>query len=298
MTDDPYADILGERTGTFRDALQEAVARRGGVMDPDGRTAAMPSGAAYNFDNLARAVPETATREEIIDGVEGFLGGLQESPDVRDYSWEELKPRLRTRLSANVEPQSREGLMKPLAEDLMQTLNVDFPSAVLTLTDPATLADLGVDLDRAMHIALINTAAELSQVDIDVRLIDERVWALSSSSFFTSGLVILLDEALPVLLDREFDLDDGLLIAVPNRHVVLVSFFDGPGTFVEAIRTMITLTDRLLQTQPGGISASVYYSDRHGFERVAYSANDEEGKRAIVVVPSQRLQARMEAGEI
>jgi hypothetical protein len=295
---DPYADILGTRTEAFRQALLDEVAARGGVMDPDGRSAAMRDGAGYNFDNLARAVPPEATDEEIAGGIRAFLGGLQEAPDVRDYDWEGLKLRLRTRLSARVSTQGDGALTKPLAEDLMQTLNVDFPESVVTLTDSSSLESLGVAPEHAMHVALLNTAAELSQTHIEVQHIEGHVWALSSESFFTTALVVLLDEALPVLLERDFDLGQGLLIAVPNRHVVLVGFLDGPLALVEGVKTMTTVAGRLLQTQPGGISSSVYYSDQEGFQRIAYLSTDEQGQPAVVIVPPDRVLGRMESGEI
>lgn len=295
---DPYFEILGPRTETFREALQNEVAERGGVMDPDGRSAAMRDGAAYNFDNLARAVPPEAGKQEIVDGIRAFLGGLQEAPDVRDYSWEDLKLRLRTRLSGRVSLQGDGALTKPLAEDLMQTLNVDFPDSVVTLTDSSSLEKLGVDFDHAMHVALLNTAAELSQAHIEVQHIEGHVWALSSESFFTTGLVILLDEALPVLLERDLDLSEGLLIGAPNRHVVLIGFLDAPLALVEGVKTMITVADRLLQSQPGGISTSVYYADREGFQRLAYASTDDDGRPAVVIEPPERVLRRMEAGEI
>lgn len=297
-TEEPYFDILGARAKVFRETLQHEIAERGGVMDPDGRSAAMRDGAGYNFDNLARSIPPEADEQEIADGVRMFLGGLQEAPNVRDYSWEELKPRLRTRLSARVAIEGDPSLVKPLAEDLMQTLNVDFPDSVVTLTDATTLARLGVELQHAMHIALLNTAAELSQADIEVTNVDGDVWALSSPSFFTSGLVILLDEVLPLLLDREFDLDQGLLLAVPNRHVVLVGFLDRPGSLIGGVTSMVNLAMRLIKSQPGGISGSVYYSDRDGIKRVAHVERDVEDERRIILAPSERLQQRMQSGEI
>lgn len=296
--DEPYYDILGPRAKAFREALQHEIAERGGVMDPDGRSAAMRDGAGYNFDNLARSIPPEASEEEITSGVRMFLGGLQEAPNVRDYSWDELKPRLRTRLSPRVAIEGDASLVKPLAEDLMQTLNVDFPDSVVTLTDATTLARLGVEVQHAMHIALLNTAAELSRADIEVTNIDGDVWALSSESFFTSGLVILLDEVLPLFLERDFDLEQGLLIAVPNRHVVLIGFLDHPGSLVGGVTAMTNLTMQLIKSQPGGISGSVYYSDRAGIQRVAHVERDVEDERRIILAPSERLQHRMQSGEI
>ncbi|NLE98851.1 MAG: hypothetical protein GX596_12825 [Propionibacterium sp.] len=295
---EPYYDILGPRAKVFIETLRDEVAELGGVMDPDGRSAAMPDGAGYNFDNLARSIPAEASEQEIADGVRMFLGGLREAPNVRDYSWDELKMRLRTRLSARVAIEGDETLVKPLAQDLMQTINVDFPNSVVTLTDASTLARLGVEPQQAMHIALINTAAELSQADIEVHNVDGDVWALSSESFFTSGLVILLDEVLPLLLDREFDLDQGLLIAVPNRHVVLVGFLDAPGSLIAGVTTMTKVAMRLIRSQPGAISGSVYYSDRDGIQRIAHVDRDVDDERTVILAPSERLQQRMQAGEI
>lgn len=291
---DPYESMLGERTEEFRLALQDVVARRGGVMDPNGRMAAMPSGAGLAFDNLARAVAAEGGDTPMVELIEKFVDGLADSPELPALAWADLLPRLRLRMMPRVEGLGESPFIRPLADDLAVALAIEFDETVLTVTNPARLPAHDESPDDILQRAADNTWQVLVTGDFDMQHARPGLWRMAGASFFTASAMLFPERVLLAFTDDTYDDERGLLMAAPSRHVAYIGTLGGAGSLQACLEVLLPAMAKDMEGMTGLVSRSVYYLDKHGLQHLVRPAS--EGR--ILVVADERLRQRLDDGEL
>lgn len=285
---DPYCEQLDAHAGEFHAALRDVIAELDGVLDPNGRTALLPDSTIVCFDNLANLAGNDPRQYRAI--IRGFIEDLGEAPAINSMPWEEARPLLRTKLSGHTCVD--DDVCVRLAPGLAQVLAIDLPDAVITLTNNRILDSWGVTFQEALAIGVANTIAELQHSHVDVMEISDSVYGMASKSFYASALLLVLEEMLPTVMDRELDIRRGMLVAVPTRHVVAFGFPGGEGSFLQDIRSIMDISETIGTNGSGPISTSAYFIDEHGLSRVAM--RDSNGE--MVWTLPDYLQRRLDEG--
>lgn len=167
---------------------------------------------------------------------------------------------------------------RPLSEDMIEALVLDSPESVTMLLDDVVERH---DLDELRQAGLENLLREpideIARMDIP----GASVHVVSGASVYTGSRVLILPELLRrVLGEREYP--DGVLVAVPFRHQILLHPLDGPDV-VQSLSAMAQLAAMGFSDSPGSVSPCVYWWREGGLTPV--SRPDESGGVAVEVRP-------------
>ena len=144
-------------------------------------------------------------------------------------------------------------IRRPFAEGLSLAVTLDLPDAVVGVTEDRR-SRWDVEDDELFTIALANVRVEGPPARETVRLADGTpIITLESHSFFTTTWVQWLEEAASAVMP-----DAGALVAVPNRHLLMVHPLEDAGV-VKAVQHLITLTRRFHDQGPGALSRHLYW---------------------------------------
>lgn len=164
-----------------------------------------------------------------------------------------VKLRLRADLGSDPDYPAREPLPGVLA-----LLAVDTPTAVLELR--GSLTPVGSDAQAAYARALANLEALPQPELITLHANDEPTSAihlLVSEDFFGAARLLVLPSVLRRALGVEIP-PDGVLVAVPNRHLIVVHVPTDSQT-LDALQSMTQFVLNDFQSRPGPISPDVYH---------------------------------------
>ncbi len=240
-------------------------------------------GRVFGLWNLAALCAETDDRRVWPDLVEGHVARLlQPPPDVATMPVDELLAGtvLRVYSSDTLAEWGAErlGYAVPVAEDLVEALVLDSPHAVSLLTDDE-VARAGHDALRAAgHARLVaepyehrrEPLADGAEADV-----------LIGDSMFVASKVLVLDHVLTALHGpRAYP--DGVLVALPDRHTLVLHVPDGPSV-VPALQGLAGFAAGAFAESAGGVSPSVYWWRDGVLRRV--SRRTEDGRTAIEVGP-------------
>ena len=186
---------------------------------------------------------------------------------------EELLGRLRPRLWSS-EAVRRAGatlITRPVAEDLVAVLCVDWPTAVLNLTREQARA-LGGDCDALWTQAI-------GQIDdglpVEATEIEAGVTGFTGDSLFVASRMLDLDRFCGPLPPA------GALVAAPNRQALLVHPIVRVQA-IDALRAMLAVAHRLHRRGPGSIVDRVYW---WRWDERPLSIPATTGPRSLFVAP-------------
>lgn len=162
---------------------------------------------------------------------------------------------------------------------VMAIVAVDHPQVVV---EALRLPEGIPDVETAMRLALANLSA-LPPPEHGTRLLDDadessRVHFFVSDDFFGASRLLILHE----VLSRAGVATGpgGLLIAIPNRHVIAVHPMTGPGV-VPALNWLVRFAQDDFDTQPGSVSPLVYHLTADGLSSVVTRVG-ESGHEVVV----------------
>ncbi|GIG30065.1 hypothetical protein [Cellulomonas marina] len=111
---------------------------------------------------------------------------------------------------------------------------------------------------------------------------------------FGASRLLVLDALVADALGRERP-EHGMLVVVPNRHLLAVHPLEDAGTVVGALRLMLTLAGAAAASGAGPVSPAVYYRSPDGtLERVTHQplvdglGDDSALRRAVLALPVRR----------
>ncbi|RRD46134.1 hypothetical protein [Tessaracoccus sp. OH4464_COT-324] len=285
-----YRELLGARAQLFAEAVEAEVVRRGGILDPDGRSAIMPSGGAFTFENLARTV-KALPEEDLVEQVAHFFATLQDVEDLSTLPWEELAPRLRLMLV----PKSGERMVaQEMADDLACQLVIDSELSVRRLLTLDGLNCGGCDEEELFNIARDNTITDAQRHPFFLGEPGGDWLLLEDSWHYTASLILYPVAVFEGLVKRDYDLGRGILLAAPSRHEAYFAALSGPGSLLSNIKAIAQRLVESRKTRPGPITSSIYYFDEAGAQRVGFLNDHNQYVGSI----SGRVAERMSSGLI
>lgn len=250
------------------------------VIHPDHLEAA--DGQVYGLWNVAAGCKAAGARRHWPDVVQAHVTSLLSEPVepstlpvdevlahavLRVYGTHSIPPEARLRLT-----HARE-----IAEDLVETVVLDTPTSVVTLLDDE-VERCGRDALWAAGLEHL-VAEPLGEVDrLDVRG-GAAVTVIEGESVYTASKLLVLPDVLRrVYGDRAYP--DGLLVAMPDRHHLLLHPIDDGGV-IPALQGMASTVAHFYASAVGGVSPSVYWWRDGTLERL--SAVGGEGGIEVVV---------------
>lgn len=267
----------------FINAVAADLHRRGDVVEIEQGVARLVLGEnnehTFGLQNLAQMCNQTESESwpEIIKG--HFDGVIRSSAGVDLESlaedWDHTKTLVKVRLySEDAVADTLGGLCyRDVADGLLAVLTYDLPEAVATV--PRTdLERWPIDADEAFAMGLANVLDQdpvhAEEIELDS---GARFTALIGDSFFVTTRLLAADELLEDM--GEF----GAVIAVPNRHTLLISPVMDLRV-VEVLNAMMVVAHHRHAEGPGSLSPDLFWC-RTGKETVTMHASVEDGALAF-----------------
>lgn len=322
-TPDPMFPHLPRHTADMlRDEAVQELHRLGYTTSwrPDGYISASRDGETelVGLDNLSLQVAQAeqagdpVTRAEIAVQVHGLIDALIQRIDPDTLSDADFLRQLKVRLVARgmldtitgENGQQFDLTTRPWTDELVTSLVLDTPTTVTTLS-AKTLATRGLDNDADLedlwHAGYRNLWQELVDADVEVNEIhgddpSANFWVIESGSFFLASAALFLDDLLPRWIPG-LDTSDGLMIAVPHRHLILLRTVTTGDDLLAGINTLTSVAVAQFTESPGPVSPRVHLM-REGEEVRAFTdiTDNEDGQRVIQVYPDDYLMDRINEG--
>lgn len=246
--------------------VRECFVRHGVETVPDGRGALVAmDGRRYGLTDLSMTVaPEPASRWPGL--VDRHVTGLMvSSAQVGPLSLDEVRTQLypRLRWAEDLPHPAPSYAPRPLP-GVAELAAVDYPSHVSELLSDETVERIG-GWPAAREVAMANLRALPAMHRDTVRADDARtdsdVHVLTTDDFFGPSRVLVLAETLAGIgIERP---SYGVLLAVPNRHLLALHPLEGPGV-VAALQVLARISTGEHDEKPGALSRHVYYVPASG----------------------------------
>lgn len=284
---------------------------------PDGYIAATRDDTTelVGLDNISLQIAQEDAepdRAEIAGRVHGLLDALTHRIDPDTLSEAEFLRQLKVRLVArdmlnavnNDNGQQFTLTTRPWTEELVTSLVIDTPTTVMTVSD-TTLRTRGLDnaadLEDLWHAGYRNLWQELVDAEVDVNEIHgddpgANFYVVESGSFFLASSALFLDDLLPRWAPG-LDTSDGLMLALPHRHLMLVRAVTEGTDLLTGINTVTSVAVAQFSENPGPVSPRLHLL-REGAEVLPFTdiTENEEGQRVIQVYPDDYLMDRINEG--
>lgn len=150
------------------------------------------------------------------------------------------------------------GGVRPLGGDLVQAAAVDHPEHVATFVRSEEIDQLG-GWDAVAAVGRANLAA--LRAEQTRRWVDKATGAevlVSMGGFFHASRLLVLG----VALAQDFGIEQpahGVLVAVPNRHLLAAHVLVGVDEAIVAVRNLAALAEGEQPAAPGPLSPNVYF---------------------------------------
>lgn len=299
---DPGFPHLNRRDAEqLRQAVRDALQHHGAAVRFDGDQAVIRHPRrgmmTVSLAGLSRDVAYSQHPKAAQHLSSAYVNDVFADPDVAELTDAELYAGLRLRLlpaegagGGAAQQVTDAAALGPFTHDTLATLVVDTPHAVQTvpLKRLRELDDLA-SLERA---ATANTRDELSRAPVDVRLNSgaeqhpgARFWSVEADDVPVSSAALLLADALAWWLPA-LDVSEGLLVAVPTRHSLLVRPITSGEDLVEGMTSIAAaaLEKSLGSRHPVSPLLHVF----HEGEIETISAWEKQ-ERHLRIIPTERL---------
>lgn len=277
---DPVLPVLSRDDAATLVALtRRTFAEHGRETVPDGEGVLVGDGIVHGLGNLAAVVAQLPRRQWPA-AVERHVSTMIEAhataePTTLEQARSLLLPKLRPLSSLDVR---RPAYAPEPLPGLLTVAALDYPTHVSELLSDERLDALG-GWEALRDIAFENLrrlpAPHHDVIDGDPSRADAVVHLLATDDFFGASRVLVLDEVLAGIgIERP---RHGVLLAVPNRHLLAVHVLGGLGV-VTAMQTLTRLAAGEHDTRPGPVSPHVYYRAADGrVEQVTFPDPDGQG---------------------
>jgi hypothetical protein len=277
---DPSLPMLSVDEAAWLAALvRAAFAENGRETTPDGSGGLRGDGQTYGLHNLAahvvavprRAWPDVARRHVRDMVVADRTPQPKSLDDVRD----QVLLKLRAVSELPSEPPAYAPEVLP---GVVAVAAIDYPTHVSELLDADRLTTLGgweavrpVAMDNLRRLELPHVEDIVAQAGDPTSVVHVMV----ADDFFGAARVCVLDQVMAAALGVERP-KYGVLVAVPNRHVMAVHVPTGTG-LLAALNTLAALAAGESVEAPGPISPFVYLISPDGhIEQVTARGDDGE----------------------
>lgn len=298
-SDDPILDqpddhLLPLTIGDARDLTElarSAFAAEGLEVVPDGRGALIGDQRTFGLANLAALVaqhprrrwPNLARRH-----ARGVLAVHEGDEDPLDI--EAIRPNILLKLRPGDDLEQVATYAPEILPGILLLVAIDHPDHVRELFSDETIEELG-GWEELRDIALGNLRRlgppDHETIQADPAEPDSTVHLFGSDDFFGAARLAILPEVLAhVGIERP---SHGTLIAVPNRHLLLVHPLEGPG-LVSAVQLMVRLASSEYHGHTGPLSPQVFYRSADG-EVQQVTMRDEDTQTVEVHVAGPFAQA-------
>ncbi|HIW95889.1 MAG TPA: hypothetical protein H9867_05315 [Candidatus Corynebacterium gallistercoris] len=209
--------------------------------------------------------------------------------------------------------------IQPFSEDTVVHLSFDTENAVQALS-PELLDDRG-PVEDLYRMGYRNLWQEL--VDSDLKVVEftpdaeqsfrsthvgalppelrnneagESCWMIESSSFYGGSIPLFLEEFMDRYLPQ-VDRSNGVIFAMPHRHLTLVKNVTNGAELMNSIGLMVSLTAEEFSHQPGGLSPRLHLwheGQVQTFTDIVWGTDERQAE--IQVKPSPYLMAKISEG--
>jgi len=180
--------------------------------------------------------------------------------------------------------------VRELAPGLVEVLALDLPDSVAVFRDEHVEACGGLLALRA--VGRVNLAAEpIDQHKILNTPEGAELHAFTGNSMFVASKVLLLEDLLSEVLGIA-EAPDGVLVAMPNRHELMLHVLRD-ATAMPALDILAAYTPATFAETPGPLSPFVYWWRKGTFTQLSHSGvGDTEGESPF------RVEIGLELGEV
>lgn len=261
---DENLPVLSEDQAAALTAMAKVTFREFGVaVESDGRGWLRGSGWHFSLDNLSRIVAEAPWEEWpglVVEHV--GVASAARSPEREGVGRDQwlLKLRRVADLPSQPDFDSPSGLPGIAAipaierqSDIREMLSID---------EVRSFASLDEFRDQALTNLRSLPVPEVTVLASDGSDPGAQLFALTTGDFFGAARVLVLDDLLRRTLDLEH-LPHGYLVAVPNRHLILVHPLAGDAA-ARVIPLLVDVAETQHEDSAGPISRDVYFVSADG----------------------------------
>lgn len=281
--DEAFAFFDVEQARRFRALVRQAFAEVGREVEMYADVVTDDRGGQFGLGNLAAVCHndergEAAWPELIRRHVGTTTRGIDGPSPFDTLAPAEVLSRSFPRLLAeNTVGLQMASYRRPVADGIVEVLNLDLPDSVAMFNDTHVERFGGVEVLRAAAMRNLRGVTFASQQMLEHN--GGRVCVLTDESMFVASTMLILDEIV-ARSEPPFDPADGVLVSVPFRHQ-LNFHVPRDGTVLPSLQVMAHFTKIGHDDSVGALSPHVYWWRPHRIERLTESP--PEGDTRIVV---------------
>ena len=281
---DPVLPVLSREDAARLVALtRHTFAEHGRETVPDGQGALVGQGHVHGLSNLAATVSLVPRREwpGLVRRHVATMLQAHETEEPADL--DAARDLLLVKLRAAAEIPSPRPLYAPeVLPGVLAVAALDYPTHVSELLSDERVDELG-GWEAVREVAWSNLrrlpAPARQDLHGDPDRQDGTVHVLTTEDFFGASRLLLLDELLAGMgVERPAH---GVLLVVPNRHLLAVHVLRGPGV-VAAVDVLVRMAAGEHAGRPGPVSPHVYFRAADGRTQQVTSVEDD-GSTAVHV---------------
>ncbi len=230
----------------------------------------------YGITNLAQvcALAPRPQWEQIINGhFEGVRQAESEGSAIeqQQLDFNAVCDRIKLRLYPSTWQDFEGALHRSVAPGLEGTLVFDLPHSLRSVA-PALPAAWGIAEERLFELGLQNVAADGLLQPQPLKLPNNgAALAFASEQFFTSTHLLLLERYVPAEQHPH-----GAVVAVPNRHLLLLHPLTSLRLLVNTIPGLVALVINAYNRGPGSLSRNLFWF--HGGHLRLLPVSEQEGE--------------------
>jgi hypothetical protein len=278
-----YLPLLSsEQAAALHQLAEQAFQTYGVPAQADGYGSVIAGDWVYGLSNLSRLVAAAPWAEwpSIVDAHVAVVAAANDTDsddeDVRPDQWL-LKLRPVADLPMELDFDAPSGL-----PGIAAVPAIDFPTYVRELLGIDQVRRFA-DLDDFQRQALANLRAlpapEVTPVTPDESDPGNVVFAMTSDDYYGAARFLVLDHLIRAQLKAELP-EHGCVIAIPNRHMLLVHPVTGAGVFT-AIPAMVNIAQSAYAESPGPVSEHLYFVSAEGH---AQQLTHRQAEQVAIVV--------------
>lgn len=282
--DATFPFLTADRASRVRVLAQQAFAEIGVEVVPKADCMTASDGTVYGLANLMATCHNSPDGEKswptlVQKHCRTIVTAMQQRIDIAAMPLDQVLSRVYLRVMgmATVPPEALGWFTyaEPVCGDILEVLALDSPESVATLRDQDVSA---VDLATLKRAGLENLLREpvdvVEKLNVDT---EADLFVVMGESVYTASRILVLPDLLPrVFGDRTYP--DGVLVAAPFRHQVVLHPVDGKG-IVAATTAMAQFAQLGFNDSACPVSPFTYWWKDGAFTQLSHL--DEDGSLVI-----------------
>ncbi|SFW73654.1 hypothetical protein [Chitinophaga sancti] len=226
-----------------------------------------------NLVQACKQMPADEWREHIqlhFEQLEQSHNYMQEF-SARAHEYDKIKDLLGVRLYHNSfldNVEENTTLTKQVTEDIMAMLVFDLPNAVMSV-DGEYPEIWNKTIDELFTTGIANIKNKYELVPQQQELGDKKRWSIHNEHLYSPNVLLDMDNY-PEIIGTY-----GTILAVPNRHLVLLYPIESMEV-IEIVNMFTRIVPHMNLQGPGSISPCIYWHYNDVFTNIPFEGNDEE----------------------